>query len=441
MSDKAALIKALSGLPKFGKGICFARVGAAIKALGLETYTSNTRKVVLTGSNGKGSVARIVNAVLFQAGYKPGTFTSPHFLEFNERFVVANQEVGYPLLRREMDTVLAVTADIEAVQQERFGVFEVLFLLALSVFKRLDADMLIFEAGIGGRYDPVRLLGSDLTVLTSVDLEHSELLGTSKELIAFDKLDACQHGGTVVLGNLEASLLDKVEAYASLNQVQLRRSQDSFKITPVKGDSDTCWQVHPATGKAFLVSRSLRGEFAKYNIATALTLCEEVLANLGRQDRFDLYQQALQNLSIPGRLNLVHQIPPVLLDSAHTEESYKLLFQSLAASHDNKSLIFLVGVSKGRDAAALIAGLKLMAKFVVVSSADHRGAKPDTLFKQIQSESIPCQLQPDLSNALGAAMSRALEAKTSLVVAGGLFFAGEVNALLQGKDNKGLFLY
>ena len=133
-------------------------------------------------------------------GLRTGLFTSPHLYRFNERFQVDGVSIGDDDLARLVSRIEAAIAGISQRRGEKFGAFEAMFALACLYFQESDCDFAVFEAGIGGRYDPVRLVGALATCVTSVDYEHVELLGHSLELIASDKSDACASGGTIVYG-------------------------------------------------------------------------------------------------------------------------------------------------------------------------------------------------------------------------------------------------
>ena len=187
-------------LPKYGDGICLARMAALLEALGIDRARLQRISVVVTGSNGKGSTAAMCAQIGRAYGLRTGLFTSPHLFRFNERIQVDGEEIADAAFVHLKRHVEAAIADVSKRLGEKFGAFEALFALACLHFQVSGCDFAVFEAGIGGRYDPVRLVGAHETCVTSVDYEHVELLGNSLELIASDKSDACAAGGTIVYG-------------------------------------------------------------------------------------------------------------------------------------------------------------------------------------------------------------------------------------------------
>ena len=187
-------------LPKYGDGICLARMAGLLEALGIDRARLQRISVVVAGSNGKGSTAAMSAQIGRTYGLRTGLFTSPHLLRFNERIQVDGVEIGDDAVLRLKLQVDAAIAEVSKRIRQQFGAFEALFALACLHFQQSGCDFAVFEAGIGGRYDPVRLVGAHQTCVTSVDYEHVKLLGNTLELIASDKSDACAAGGTIIYG-------------------------------------------------------------------------------------------------------------------------------------------------------------------------------------------------------------------------------------------------
>ena len=170
-------------LPKYGDGVCLARLADLLDVLGIDRARLQRISVVVTGSNGKGSTAAFCAGIGRAYGLRTGLFTSPHLFRFNERFQIDGAAIGDDDLARLKPRVETAIAEISQRRGEKFGAFEALFALACLHFQESECDFSVFEAGIGGRYDPVRLVGARETCVTSVDYEHVELLGNTLELI------------------------------------------------------------------------------------------------------------------------------------------------------------------------------------------------------------------------------------------------------------------
>lgn len=422
-----AFLTAIEAFPKFGSGVCLERIDASLQRLDLLDYIHNCRKVVVTGTNGKGSTAKLINQIAGGFGYTAGLFTSPHFLAFNDRFQVAGENVAYSELEQARQVVMATVAEISATLDEEFGLFELLFLVALSTFQRQQCDFLVFEAGIGGRYDPVRTLNARHTVLTSVDLEHCDVLGNSTELIALDKLDACYHGGTVVLGNLPSSLKRKLTAYGSRRQITCI---DNHIIATATAASCEIPSRHPKlllpSGEAVAFTTEMVDFFAQENAKTALALSETLFQQYPSAQRAQVYTRALGDYRNPGRLSYLSRSPAIIVDSAHTDAAFAMLFRALRQELGERKPICLVGLSADKNPTQLVPLLCDFAAACVVSSATVRGAEPTALHAALVANSLPSTAVAEVPAALQLALDQAQRRQTSVLVCGSVFFAAEV---------------
>ena len=163
------------GLPKFGDGIGLHRIERFLSAHRIDRAGLARRSIAVTGTNGKGSTARFITSAVEAAGMRVGCFTSPHLFDVRERFTIGDQMITAEDFDRHAKTVLGWnTAQPEG---DRIGAFEFLFLLAILWFNETKPDAIVWEAGIGGRYDPVRCVRASVSVLTSIELEHTEQIG------------------------------------------------------------------------------------------------------------------------------------------------------------------------------------------------------------------------------------------------------------------------
>src|ERR1700692_232852 len=229
--------------------------------------------VVVTGSNGKGSTAVFCAGIARAYGLRTGLFTSPHLYRVNERFRIDGADIGDDELARLTSRIEAAIGEVSQRRGEQFGSFEAMFALACLYFGECECEFTVFEAGIGGRYDPVRLVGALVSCVTSVDYEHVELLGTSLGLIASDKSDACASGGTIVYGENCRSLRPHLIEYNRTRAITSLFVRDQIAIG---GESVA------ATGQRFdfqfgayeyrSLETSLPGAFQFNNAAIAVAL-------------------------------------------------------------------------------------------------------------------------------------------------------------------------
>src|ERR1700694_2767046 len=202
-----------------------------LEAIAVDRAKLQRHSVVVTGSNGKGSTAAFCAGMGRAYGLRTGLFTSPHLYRVNERFQVDGAPVGDDDLARLKSRIEAAIPEVSPRRAEKFGSFEAMFALACLYFGECEWEFTVFEAGMGGRYDPARLVGALLTCVTSVDYEHVELLGDSLELIASDKSDACASGGTIIYGENCRSLRPHLIEYNRYRAVASLFVRDQIGIS------------------------------------------------------------------------------------------------------------------------------------------------------------------------------------------------------------------
>ena len=323
-------------LPKYGEGVCLARMAGLLDVLAIDRDRLEKRSVAITGSNGKGSTAAFCASIGRAYGLRTGLFTSPHLFRFNERFQID----GAPIDDEALGTLVGkVTHAIDTVSRrrgERFGAFEAMFALACLYFQESDCGFIVFEAGIGGRYDPVRLLHSHVTAVTSVDYEHVELLGNSLELIVSDKSDACASSGVITYGENCRPLREHILEYNRNRNVRSLFVRDEIEI---------CNEIVTAAGQTFDLAFgdyefrgldvALPGRFQINNAAIAIMLLFRWLKHAHPSDSDARLEAAVRNglgeARWPGRLETITQTPLTVIDVGHTPDGIR---QSLAGLHD-----------------------------------------------------------------------------------------------------------
>src|SRR6202165_1888635 len=294
-----------------------------LDAIAVDRASLQRISVVVTGSNGKGSTAAFCAGIARAYGLRTGLFTSPHLYRVNERCQIDGTPVGEDDLAR---LVLGIGSAIAAISQrrgEKFGAFEAMFALACLHFQQRECDFAVFEAGIGGRYDPARLVGALAICVTSVDYEHVELLGHTLELIASDKSDACASGGTIVYGencrNLSPHLIEynRTRAITSLF-VRDQIGIGSESVAAAGQRFDFQFRAHDFRR----LEISLLGAFQFNNaaIAVALFLLWLQRARPGETSRKieSAVRSGLRDISWPGRLEGIKQEPLTVIDVGHT---------------------------------------------------------------------------------------------------------------------------
>jgi dihydrofolate synthase/folylpolyglutamate synthase len=426
-------------LPKYGDGICLARMAGLLEALAIDRARLQRISVVVTGSNGKGSTAAMCAQIGRAYGLRTGLFTSPHLFRFNERIQVDSVEIGDEEFARLQRTVEAAIAEVSKRLGEKFGAFEALFALACLHFQESGCDFAVFEAGIGGRYDPVRLIGAHETCVTSVDYEHVELLGNSLGLIVSDKSDACAAGGTIVYGENCRSLRPHLVEYN-----RGRGCIPLFVRDDIRIDND----VTAASGQHFdfqfgyhdfrRLELNLPGAFQFNNAAIAATL---FLLWLQREqppkapDRVEAAIRAgLRNTRWPGRLEIISQDPLTVIDVGHTPDGIRQSLASLLAIHGDGDWILVTGASGDKKADEIVGALAPSFDTIICTAAHHKGADAQRIAAAAARANSVASLHvaASIEEAVRVSQELAKAKRRRIYVAGGLFLAIEYATAARG---------
>ena len=426
-------------LPKYGDGICLARMAGLLEALGIHRARLQRISVVVTGSNGKGSTAAMCAGIGRAYGLRTGLFTSPHLFRFNERIQVDGVEIGDDAFARLKLRVEAAVATVSERMGEKFGAFEALFALACVHFQESECEFAVFEAGIGGRYDVSRLVGARETCVTSVDYEHVELLGNSLELIVSDKSDACAAGGAIVYGENCRDLRPHL--------VEYNRGAGRTSLF-VRDDVSIDNEVVAASGQHFdfqfgyhdfrRLELSLPGAFQFNNAAIAVTL---FLVWLQREqprkapDRIEAAIRAgLREARWPGRLEVIQHDPLTVIDVGHTPDGIRQSLASLMAIHGRDGWILVTGVSRDKKADEIIGALAPSFDTIVCTAAHHKGAEAQVIAAAARRGNPTANIHVAATIADAARLSQEMGRRQnrSVYVAGGLFLAVEYATVVKG---------
>jgi dihydrofolate synthase/folylpolyglutamate synthase len=429
----------LFDLPKYGDGVGLARMADLLDAIAVDRTRLRRASVVVTGSNGKGSTAAFCASIAHAYRLRTGLFTSPHLHRFNERFQVDGVPIGDDALARLKLRIEAAIAGLSQRRNEKFGAFEAMFALACLHFQKNECDFAVFEAGIGGRYDPVRLLGALCTCVTSVDYEHVELLGNSLELIVSDKSDACASGGTIVYGENCRSLRPHIIEHNRYREVTALFVRDDISI-----NNETISKTTQHFDLRFddyefrFLETSLLGAFQINNAAIAVTLFLLWLRRTRPREALADIEAAvgsgLRDARWPGRMEVIQQEPLTVIDVGHTPDGIRRSLASLKAIHGADGWILVVGISVNKEADEIVALLAPSFDTIICTAARHKGASAAGIAASVQTANPDASLQiaATIEDAVSISQTLAASQKQKIYVAGGLFLAIEYATITRG---------
>lgn len=391
----------------------------------------------IAGTKGKGSVAAMCAACLRAAGLRVGLYTSPHLREFRERIRVITPgdddgRIPEEAFVYQMDRVRLAIDEVPGITW-----FEIVTAIAFSHFAEMKVDVAVIEVGLGGRLDATNVVIPEVSVITSLSLDHTQLLGDTLAQIAYEKGGIIKPGIPVVVAEQKDEALTTLEDIAAARSAPLTVIGRDWRYRPVRkrvGSGDRQRLVvesgtNPALvppGSEFVVA--LSGEHQLLNAAVALAALEKI------HDRFPMLdlaamQTGLATVHWDGRLQILQEgegRPTVLVDCAHNDDSAARLVAALESDFQYRRLILLFGAPEDKNVAGMLARILPLADEVIVTTANHpRSASPERLAEMAADHGKSAVMTHTIDEGLGVALAAAgpgdlVVATGSIIVIGDL---------------------
>src|SRR5574340_794666 len=319
--------------------------------------------ITVGGTNGKGSVCAMLESILHAAGYRVGCYTSPHLLHYNERVRISKQQAS--------DTELC--ASFEKIERARCAVvdrasaregdagmnpdlqvsltyFEFGTLAAMQCFVEHKVDVAILEVGLGGRLDAVNVFDSDCAVVTSVDIDHTDYLGETREEIAFEKAGSFRSGKVAICA--DSDVPQAIRSHAQRVGAELWCIGSEFGFTAHQGQ----WDFRSRSGaRNALPHPALRGAFQLHNASAALAALDALKDKLPVS--MEAVRRGLVEVQLAGRFQVIPGRPQLILDVAHNPHAARSLAQNLAALPPCPHTFAVFAMLRDKDMAGVAAAL------------------------------------------------------------------------------------
>jgi dihydrofolate synthase / folylpolyglutamate synthase len=390
----------------------------------------------VAGTKGKGSISALIASTLKAAGYKTGLYTSPHLQDYTERFQIDRQQMP----RQEL---VALLEEIKphAEQIDQITTFELTTALAFLYFARQKVDAAVIEVGLGGRLDATNVVNPLVSIISSLSLDHMAVLGDTLALIAGEKAGIIKPGRPVVLAPQREEARRVVERVAKERGSTLVQVGRDYLFAPWRHSLDNqSLLVWPASEQAladeFIESAGrqdweplrltipLLGYHQVENAATAYAGLQ-----IARQAGLEIKEEAILNgfasVVWPGRFEVLQRNPPVIVDSAHNQDSALRLRLALDDYLPGQPVILVFGASEDKDIHGMFAELIPRVRKVIATQSEHpRALNADKLVELVHQFGCPAQAITPVERALALAMELAGHVPgTAVVVAGSLFVA------------------
>ncbi len=423
----------LNHLTKFGINLGLGRIEELLSRL--DNPHHKLKIVHIGGTNGKGSTTAMLASILKEAGYRVGTFTSPHLHSYTERFLIDGVEINRVRLAGLIEELRPHLEDMAAGGFEHPTEFEVSTALAFLYFSREMVDFVLLEVGLGGAIDSTNVAPSMLTVITNVAMDHMDYLGHTIEEIAWVKSGIIKPGVPVITA----------ATGEGLRVIEDTCRQKDCRLTLV--GRDVTWEhiSHSLAGQNFNIRGSraayenlalpLLGGHQQVNAATAVAAAEVLMA-MGSAISAGAVRQGLADTRWPGRLEIMRRQPLVIIDGAHNYDGARSLRSALVEYFPNRSIVLVIGMLGDKERAKVAAELASAARAVVVTRPNSPRAGNWRELAILAGRYVPeVYLEEDIGEALNKALSLA-EPEEIVCLTGSLYMVAEARELLLKLRNK-----
>ena len=417
-----AYLDTLNRIYNLRGGIIDLRLERMERALALFDHPEKTfPSFHIAGTNGKGSTAAMLQRILCSAGYRTALYTSPHLVSFTERMRIDDEEIT-------PDEVVALAEEILR-RTEAANIlltfFEIVTVMAFVYFARSQVDLAVIEVGLGGRFDATNLVHSVVSVITTISRDHEAFLGFDIASIAREKAGIIKEGIPVVCGALPPEAMKIIEEIAHTNQAPCYRLGQNFTL---KLKTNGAFDYKGAKWNLQDLSVALRGVHQIRNAGVATAALEIV------GDRFPTGKVAirsgLQNVSWPGRMEVILTNPTVIIDGAHNKEGIDVLIDELRKLRGGGRIRMLFAVMEDKDWRLMLNTLAGVVDEIVLTRVSQleRSADPLQLQQEVAGK-LQSQVIPDPRLAVETLVQSAAPDEL-IVIAGSLYLLGEVRPLL-----------
>lgn len=393
------------------------RISALCEKLG--NPQDELKFIHVAGTNGKGSFCSMIDSVLRAAGYKTGLFTSPYIKVFNERMQFCGENIADDELAEITEYVKPYADSMEDKPTE----FELITAIGFEYFKRKKCDVVILEAGMGGRLDSTNIIKSSLlSVITGISLDHTAFLGDTVEKIAAEKAGIIKENGDVLFGGNSKSVEEVIEAKAAEMNADYHFA-DKTSLDIVSSD---------LTGSTFNylgfkeVKLPLLGLYQPSNAANVLCALE-ILKRKGFNVSEEAVRAGLLAARWPARFEIISRDPLIIFDGAHNPEGIETAVTSIKRYFGDQKVSILTGVMKDKDY-NYIAGkfAEISDRAFTITPQNPRALPAEDYAKVLEGVGIKATSYASVAAALDDAKKYAKETSTALLCLGSLYMYCEV---------------
>lgn len=416
------------------------RIAALVDILGSPQLTYPT--IHVGGTNGKTTTTRMIDSLLFAHGLRTGRFTSPHLETYRERIAINGEPIDPKELIFIYNDIAAYLDLMDTKFEHPISFFEAVTALAFAAFAEHPVDVGVIEVGMGGQWDATNVVEADVSVIMPIGLDHTEYLGTTLHEIAATKAGIIKEGGFIVLAQQEPEAAKELIRKAAEVGADVVREGIEYSVASravaVGGQLLTIQGLHDTYDEIFL---PLHGKHQAANAASALVAVE---AFFGDQPLdIEAVRAGFAAVTSPGRCEIVHRDPTVILDAAHNPHGAKALAETLKSEFNFDEIVAVVGVFGDKDAAGILHELEPIVDHVIVTQSTSSRAMNSSDLEKLASSIFSnnrvfevSELHAALDRAVTDAVRPLSEDTVGIIVTGSVVTVGEARTYLRKKFAK-----
>lgn len=413
------------------------RIQALVDALGSPQLSYPT--IHIGGTNGKTTTSRMVDSLLFSMGLRTGRFTSPHLETYRERIAINGEPIEPKDLIFTYNDIAAYFDFIDSRFDNPVSFFEAVTALAFAAFAEHPIDIGIIEVGMGGEWDATNVVKADVSIITPIGLDHMEYLGNTLTEIASTKAGIIKEGGFAVLSQQEPEVAVELLRKAAEVGADVAREGVEYSVisraVAIGGQLLTIQGLKGVYDEIFI---PLHGKHQASNAATAL-VAVEVFFGENELD-IDAVREGFAQVKSPGRCEVIHRDPTIILDAAHNPHGSIALHQTLESEFTFDEIIGVVGVMGDKDARGILVNFeKFMDSIIVTKNSSHRAmdiAELETLATEIFGADRVYS-SPNLAAAIEKALKDSVrplsDESLGIVITGSVVTVGEARTYVKSK--------
>ena len=429
----------------------FSRIGAAAykKDLhntialcnALNNPQTTFKSIHIAGTNGKGSTSHMLAAMLQQAGYKTGLYTSPHLKDFKERIKINGEMISEDFIIDFVERTKILTESIEP------SFFELTVAMAFDYFAKQKVDIAVIETGLGGRLDSTNIITPILSIITNIGYDHMNILGNSLQEIAYEKAGIIKPTVPVVIGEYLPETKNIFIQKAKTCSSTIYFAQDAYKVSTINSGAQilNCDVTNIEQGITENFSLDLNGIYQTKNLCTVLC-AEGIFIQLGFTIKDEDEKFALANTKkitgLHGRWDVIAENPTIVLDVAHNEDGIKqILLQTTnyKLQTSNCKFHFVLGMVKDKEVEKVLSLLPKDAAYYFTNAHIPRALDAKELQAKAAAFNLIGEFYDDVNMAIEAAKQNAA-AIDVIIICGSVYLVGEVDipadlAIDAGKKN------